>query len=73
MTTERGQARLQKFPSGIDPKQFAEYLAADLSPAEEEKVSSLLQNVQVAKCAIGVDWLDYTKGMINGSKRAMSF
>ncbi|MCC8971187.1 alpha,alpha-trehalose-phosphate synthase (UDP-forming) [Bradyrhizobium brasilense] len=63
VTTERGQTRLQKFPIGIDPKQFAEYLAADLSPAEQEKVSSLLQNFKDAKFAIGVDRLDYTKGI----------
>ncbi|MCP1838419.1 trehalose 6-phosphate synthase [Bradyrhizobium sp. USDA 4524] len=63
VTTERGQTRLQKFPIGIDPKQFAEYLAADLSPAEQEKVSSLLQNFEGAKFAIGVDRLDYTKGI----------
>ncbi|MCP1909480.1 trehalose 6-phosphate synthase [Bradyrhizobium elkanii] len=63
VTTERGQTRLQKFPIGIDPKQFAEYLAADLAPAEQEKVSSLLQNFEGAKFAIGVDRLDYTKGI----------
>ncbi|PPQ19294.1 trehalose-6-phosphate synthase [Bradyrhizobium sp. AC87j1] len=70
VTTERGQTRLQKFPIGIDPKQFAEYLAADLSPAEQEKVSSLLQNFQGAKFAIGVDRLDYTKGI---DKRVEAF
>ncbi|WP_245508689.1 alpha,alpha-trehalose-phosphate synthase (UDP-forming) [Bradyrhizobium zhanjiangense] len=70
VTTERGQTRLQKFPIGIDPKQFAEYLAADLSPAEEEKVSSLLQNFQGVKFAIGVDRLDYTKGI---DKRVEAF
>ncbi|RXG86906.1 trehalose-6-phosphate synthase [Bradyrhizobium zhanjiangense] len=70
VTTERGQTRLQKFPIGIDPKQFAEYLAADLSPAEEEKVSSLLQNFQGTKFAIGVDRLDYTKGI---DKRVQAF
>ncbi|MBP0111027.1 alpha,alpha-trehalose-phosphate synthase (UDP-forming) [Bradyrhizobium vignae] len=63
VTTERGQTRLQKFPIGIDPEQFAAYLAADLSPAEQEKVSSLLQKFQDAKFAIGVDRLDYTKGI----------
>ncbi|MEZ2143481.1 trehalose-6-phosphate synthase [Bradyrhizobium sp. DN5] len=70
VTTERGQTRLQKFPIGIDPEQFAAYLAADLSPAEEEKVSSLLQNFQGAKFAIGVDRLDYTKGI---DKRVEAF
>ncbi|WP_245315714.1 alpha,alpha-trehalose-phosphate synthase (UDP-forming) [Bradyrhizobium yuanmingense] len=63
VTTERGQTRLQKFPIGIDPKQFAEYLAAELAPAEQEKISSLLQDVEGAKFAIGVDRLDYTKGI----------
>ncbi|MGY4403877.1 alpha,alpha-trehalose-phosphate synthase (UDP-forming) [Bradyrhizobium sp. USDA 3315] len=70
VTTERGQTRLQKFPIGIDPKQFAEYLAADLSPAEQEKLSSLLQNFEGAKFAIGVDRLDYTKGI---DKRVEAF
>ncbi|WP_271573994.1 alpha,alpha-trehalose-phosphate synthase (UDP-forming) [Bradyrhizobium sp. CCBAU 11361] len=70
VTTERGQTRLQKFPIGIDPEQFAEYLAQDLSPAEQEKVSSLLQNFQGAKFAIGVDRLDYTKGI---DKRVEAF
>ncbi|SFQ04007.1 trehalose 6-phosphate synthase [Bradyrhizobium sp. Ghvi] len=63
VTTERGQTRLQKFPIGIDAERFAAYLAADLSPAEQEEVSSLLQEVQGAKFAIGVDRLDYTKGI----------
>ncbi|WP_342723582.1 trehalose-6-phosphate synthase [Bradyrhizobium sp. B097] len=70
VTSERGQTRLQKFPIGIDPKQFAEYLAADLSPAEQEKISSLLKNVEGAKLAIGVDRLDYTKGI---DKRVEAF
>jgi len=70
VTTESGQTRLQKFPIGIDPKQFAVYLAADLSPAEQEKVSSLLQEFQGAKFAIGVDRLDYTKGI---DKRVEAF
>ncbi|MET4323265.1 trehalose-6-phosphate synthase [Bradyrhizobium sp. RT5a] len=61
--SERGQTRCQKFPIGIDPKQFAEYLVADLSPAEQEKVSSLLKCVEGTTLAIGVDRLDYTKGI----------
>ncbi|WP_342734103.1 trehalose-6-phosphate synthase [Bradyrhizobium sp. B117] len=63
VTTERGQTHLQKFPIGIDPKQFAAHLAADLSPAEEETLSSLLRKFEGAKFAIGVDRLDYTKGI----------
>lgn len=70
VTTERGQTRLEKFPIGIDPKQFAEYLAAELSPAEEEKLSSLLQNFEGTKFAVGVDRLDYTKGI---DKRVEAF
>ncbi|WP_235885269.1 alpha,alpha-trehalose-phosphate synthase (UDP-forming) [Bradyrhizobium frederickii] len=61
--SKRGQTRCQKFPIGIDPKQFAEYLAEDLSPAEQEKVSSLLKSVEGTTLAIGVDRLDYTKGI----------
>ncbi|QOG21050.1 alpha,alpha-trehalose-phosphate synthase (UDP-forming) [Bradyrhizobium sp. SEMIA] len=70
LTTERGQTRLQKFPIGIDPKQFAEYLSAEVSPAEEEKLSSLLQKFAGTKFAVGVDRLDYTKGI---DKRGDSF
>ncbi|MGY4408034.1 alpha,alpha-trehalose-phosphate synthase (UDP-forming) [Bradyrhizobium sp. USDA 3315] len=70
VTTEHGQTRLQKFPIGIDPKQFADYLAADLSPAEQERIFSLLQSFEGAKLAIGVDRLDYTKGI---DKRVEAF
>ncbi|UFW51361.1 alpha,alpha-trehalose-phosphate synthase (UDP-forming) [Bradyrhizobium arachidis] len=70
LTTERGQTRLQKFPIGIDPKQFAEYLSAEVSPAEEEKLSSLLQKFAGTKFAVGVDRLDYTKGI---DKRVKAF
>ncbi|MGY3346983.1 MULTISPECIES: alpha,alpha-trehalose-phosphate synthase (UDP-forming) [unclassified Bradyrhizobium] len=70
VTTDRGQTRLQKFPIGIDPNQFAKYLAAELSASEEEKLSSLLQKFEAAKFAIGVDRLDYTKGI---DKRVEAF
>ncbi|MBB4372919.1 trehalose 6-phosphate synthase [Bradyrhizobium sp. cir1] len=70
VTTDRGQTRLQKFPIGIDPRQFAEHLGAELSPAEEEKLSSLLQKFEGSKFAIGVDRLDYTKGI---DKRVEAF
>ncbi|WP_271518884.1 trehalose-6-phosphate synthase [Bradyrhizobium sp. CCBAU 53380] len=70
VTTEHDQTRLQKFPIGIDAKQFAEYLVAELAPAEQEKISSLLQNFEGAKFAIGVDRLDYTKGI---DKRVEAF
>ncbi len=71
VTTDRGQTRLQTFPIGIDPKQFADHLAvAELSPAEEEKLSSLLQTLEGTKFAIGVDRLDYTKGI---DKRVEAF
>ncbi|RXH36695.1 alpha,alpha-trehalose-phosphate synthase [Bradyrhizobium nanningense] len=70
VTTGRGQTRLQKFPIGIDPRQFAEHLAAELSPAEEEKLSSLLEKFEGSKFAIGVDRLDYTKGI---DKRVEAF
>ncbi|WP_271593231.1 trehalose-6-phosphate synthase [Bradyrhizobium sp. CCBAU 65884] len=70
VATERSQTRLQKSPIGIDPKQFADYLAADLSPAEQGKISLLLKNFEGAKFAIGVDRLDYAKGI---DKRAEAF
>ncbi|WP_258763264.1 trehalose-6-phosphate synthase [Bradyrhizobium arachidis] len=43
---------------------------AELSPAEQEKISSLLQNFEGAKFAIGVDRLDYTNGI---DKRVEAF
>ncbi|WP_445222828.1 trehalose-6-phosphate synthase (plasmid) [Bradyrhizobium sp. Pa8] len=71
VTSEGGrQTRLQKFPIGIDPKQFAERLATKLPAEEEENISSLLKTLKGFKLAIGVDRLDYTKGI---DKRVEAF
>lgn len=65
--SEHGQSRCQKFPISIDPKQFAEYLAAELPAEEEAKISSLLENLKGrAGCAAGlaswrcqrISWID---------------
>ncbi|MGY8662362.1 trehalose-6-phosphate synthase [Bradyrhizobium sp. UFLA05-109] len=61
--SEHGQSRCQKFPISIDPRQFAENLAAELPAEEEEKISSLLEELKGPKLAIGVDRLEYTKGI----------
>ncbi|MGY4319561.1 alpha,alpha-trehalose-phosphate synthase (UDP-forming) [Bradyrhizobium sp. JR3.5] len=70
VVTERGRTRCQKFPIGIDPRQFAQYLAVGLAGAEQEKISSLLANFEGARFAIGVERLDYTKGI---DKRVEAF
>ncbi|RWO99820.1 trehalose-6-phosphate synthase [Mesorhizobium sp.] len=58
----RGQTRCQKFPIGIDPKQFAQYASESLA-TQDPYISSLLKKLNGAKLAIGVDRLDYTKGI----------
>ncbi|MCP3460917.1 trehalose-6-phosphate synthase [Bradyrhizobium sp. CCGUVB23] len=68
--TERGQSRCQNFPISIDPKQFTEHLPAELPAEEEAKVSSLLEQLRGPKLAIGVDRLEYTKGI---DKRVEAF
>ncbi|MCV3243433.1 trehalose 6-phosphate synthase [Mesorhizobium robiniae] len=58
------QTRCQKFPIGIDPKQFAENAAVSLAE-QNDFISSLQNKLNGAKLAIGVDRLDYTKGIDN--------
>ncbi|KUM23167.1 alpha,alpha-trehalose-phosphate synthase [Mesorhizobium loti] len=65
--SERGRTRCQKFPIGIDPNQFAEYAAESLAN-QEEYISSVQKKLGGAKLAIGVDRLDYSKGIENRIK-----
>ncbi|WP_271553516.1 alpha,alpha-trehalose-phosphate synthase (UDP-forming) [Bradyrhizobium sp. CCBAU 45394] len=57
-----GITRCQVFPIGIDTEKFAQY-AADASSSAA--VSSLLEGLDREKLAVGVDRLDYTKGLHN--------
>ncbi|THK33510.1 trehalose-6-phosphate synthase [Ensifer sp. MPMI2T] len=67
--SERGLTRCQKFPIGIDPKQFAEYAVESLAKHSSD-ISSIQGKLDGAKLAIGVDRLDYTKGI---DKRIKAF
>jgi trehalose 6-phosphate synthase len=60
-----GRTRAAVFPIGIDPKQFAQ-LAAKASTHPD--VSRLRRSLNGEKLAIGVDRLDYSKGLINRIK-----
>ncbi|MGY8678300.1 trehalose-6-phosphate synthase, partial [Bradyrhizobium sp. UFLA05-153] len=63
----RGLTRCQVFPIGIDPKQFADYVVESLTK-HREKISSVQSKIDGTKLAIGVDRLDYTKGIDNRIK-----
>ncbi|MFQ3455877.1 trehalose-6-phosphate synthase [Bradyrhizobium sp. UFLA01-814] len=65
--SERGLTRCQVFPIGIDPKQFAEYAVESLAEYRQE-ISSIQDKLNCTKLAIGVDRLDYTKGIDNRIK-----
>ncbi|MGY3609343.1 MULTISPECIES: alpha,alpha-trehalose-phosphate synthase (UDP-forming) [unclassified Bradyrhizobium] len=63
VTSRRGGVtRCQVFPISIDTDKFAQYAADASSNAD---VSSLLEGLDREKLAIGVDRLDYTKGLDN--------
>ena len=57
-----GLSRLQAFPIGIDVEQFA---ARAIKAAARPEISRLRASLQGAKLAIGVDRLDYSKGLAN--------
>ena len=62
VTSRYGQSRLKAFPIGIDPQKFAEQATkAVLHP----DVSRLRRSLHGEKLAIGVDRLDYSKGLVN--------
>jgi len=60
-----GKTRVAVFPIGIDPQQFAQ-LATKASTHPD--VSRLRRSLNGEKLAIGVDRLDYSKGLINRIK-----
>jgi trehalose 6-phosphate synthase len=62
VTSRYGTSRIAVFPIGIDPEKFARQAAkAVLHP----EVSRLRRSLNGEKLAIGVDRLDYSKGLIN--------
>jgi trehalose 6-phosphate synthase len=62
VTSRYGKSHLQVFPIGIDPDKFAEQSAKSVAHPE---VSRLRRSLNGEKLAIGVDRLDYSKGLIN--------
>jgi trehalose 6-phosphate synthase len=60
--SHRGRTRVAVFPIGIDAEKFA--LAAARAATHPE-VSRLRQSLNGEKLAIGVDRLDYSKGLVN--------
>ena len=63
--SRHGRTRAAVFPIGIDPQKFAQ-LAAKASTHPD--VSRLRRSLNGEKLAIGVDRLDYSKGLINRIK-----
>ena len=62
VTTPYGTSRAAVFPIGIDPEKFAQHAAKAVSHPD---VSRLRRSLNGEKLAIGVDRLDYSKGLIN--------
>src|ERR1700675_2577702 len=60
-----GASRIAVFPIGIDPEKFAQQAAKAVSHPD---VSRLRRSLNGEKLAIGVDRLDYSKGLINRIK-----
>ena len=62
VTSRYGTSRAAVFPIGIDPGKFAQQAAKAVSHPD---VSRLRRSLNGEKLAIGVDRLDYSKGLIN--------
>src|SRR6202140_197882 len=62
VTSRHGTSRIAVFPIGIDPEKFAVQAAKAMSHPD---VSRLRRSLNGEKLAIGVDRLDYSKGLIN--------
>jgi trehalose 6-phosphate synthase len=60
--SRHGRARVTVFPIGIDAEKFAQYAAKSVTHPD---VSRLRRSLNGEKLAIGVDRLDYSKGLIN--------
>jgi trehalose 6-phosphate synthase len=62
VTSRHGRTRCQVFPISIDAEKFAQYAAKSISHPD---VSRLRKSLNGEKLAIGVDRLDYSKGLVN--------
>src|ERR1700675_1993260 len=62
LSSRHGRTRAAVFPIGIDPEKFAQQAAKAVSHPD---VSRLRRSLNGEKLAIGVDRLDYSKGLIN--------
>jgi trehalose 6-phosphate synthase len=62
VTSRYGKSRIALFPIGIDPEKFARQSAKAVSHPD---VSRLRRSLNGEKLAIGVDRLDYSKGLVN--------
>jgi trehalose 6-phosphate synthase len=60
--SRHGKSRIAVFPIGIDPEKFALQAAKAVSHPD---VSRLRRSLHGEKLAIGVDRLDYSKGLVN--------
>jgi trehalose 6-phosphate synthase len=60
--SQHGRTRLAVFPIGIDADKFAAYAAKSITHPD---VSRLRRSLNGAQLAIGVDRLDYSKGLVN--------
>jgi trehalose 6-phosphate synthase len=65
VTSRHGKTRATVFPIGIDPEKFAQLASKALSHPD---VSRLRRSLNGERLAIGVDRLDYSKGLINRIK-----
>src|SRR5712672_3328574 len=62
VTSRYGRTRAAVFPIGIDPQKFAQQATKAMTHPD---VSRLRRSLNGEKLAIGVDRLDYSKGLIN--------
>jgi trehalose 6-phosphate synthase len=62
INSRHGTTRVAAFPIGIDPEKFAQLAAKAVSHPD---VSRLRRSLHGEKLAIGVDRLDYSKGLVN--------
>src|SRR5258707_599337 len=62
VVSHHGKTRAAVFPIGIDPQKFAQQAAKAMTHPD---VSRLRRSLNGEKLAIGVDRLDYSKGLIN--------
>src|SRR5712671_573406 len=63
--SHHGRTRAAVFPIGIDPQKFAQQAAKAVTHPD---VSRLRRSLNGEKLAIGVDRLDYSKGLVNRIK-----